>query len=395
MLTNQKFNKAFIILAFSLLCSPILSFGQESGDGLITYLEKDGDSVSTLKTIRIYEPKGDIIQKVTINETWIKKGSIILIPKNTVVGFKNGTNDFKYTGHNEFIFNGLNQHRALKKESGGIWARIKRAIGSIIAYSPDGRHHLATIKTEFEVEIDSGNVKFKLIEGKVAIKSKTKVQMDDKELKKLGVLPEDSLSNNRRLLYTTKTTKYLNSNEEYLKSNKLNEKILTTDKDIDDFFKKQLRINRKLLKKAGDSSKLGFNMIENGLDSLGIIKYEKAINRGEITRGELIESSLIITEAYFRKEMLNERKAWFDLALHFTKIEDSISSAKFDYFNNLDKKSTAEVFLGDKVLSKEYLAWAYTVKLLINGCLETQLENPRHLLREARRLKAQLDNQSN
>jgi len=165
--------------------------------------------------------------------------------------------------------------------------------------------------------------------------------------------------------------------------------------DINKFFSKNLIVQRRKLRKFGSNSRDGFKLLERGMDSSGILKYQQAITKGELQRDEFIESALILTEAYFRKGNLKQRKAWLDAAVHFTKIEDSLSTAKVNYFDNLNKKKTANVFLKDQILANEYFAWAYTVKLLINGCLELQHENPRRFMAKAKNLENQLNKRMN
>ena len=85
----QKINILVFTLTISLSSLPFSSYGQDNEDGLITYLEKDGKEVNELTTVVIYPPKGDPIEIVTKNKTRIKKGSTIMVPRNTVVGFQN------------------------------------------------------------------------------------------------------------------------------------------------------------------------------------------------------------------------------------------------------------------------------------------------------------------
>ncbi|PTM09573.1 MAG: hypothetical protein DA407_05555 [Bacteroidetes bacterium] len=398
MITNKIVNPIIFILFISFFSLPLLCFGQEeTGTGTIIYLEEDGKKdLDNLTTITIYTPNGEIINKVIKDVTTIAPGSTIEVPANTLVriSVNDGGKNLEINGYLELEF-GSSSYRPTKGVFGKLWAKITKAFGTVTAYSTDKKEHLRTVKTEFEVMVNGEDVNFKLIEGKVAINNRTKVQMEDEDLKKLGIRADDSLLSNNRLLYVTETTKYLTKNQEYNNNSKLEDVKLVTDQDINKFFKKNQIIQRRKLRNFGGNSREGFTMLERGMDSSGIKKYEQAIIQGEIARDEFIESALILTEAYFRKGNLKQRKAWLDAAIHFTKIEDSISIAKVAYFDQLNKKSTANVFLKDQILANEYFAWAYTVKLLINGCLELQQENPRRFMVKAKNLEDQLNQRMN
>jgi hypothetical protein len=396
MLTNKRVNSIFLILLIFLFCLPLLCIGQDNGIGKIIYLEEgDNKDLNNLNTVTIFKPNGEIINKVIKDVTTIEPGSTINVPANTLVriSVNDGAKNLEINGYLELEF-GSSSYRPTKGIFGKFWAKITKAFGTVTAYSTDKKEHLRTIKTEFEVLINGDDVNFKLIEGKVSINNRTKVQIEDKNQKKLGLLANDSLLSNNRLLYVTKTVKYLTKNQES-NANKLETVKLTTDQDITNFFNKNLNIQRRKLKTFGTNSREGFKMLERGKDSTGIIKYEQAILQGELVRDEFIEAALILTEAYFRKGNLKQRKSWLDAALHFIKIEDSISIAKVAYFDKLNKTNTANVYLKDQILANEYFAWAYTVKLLINGCLELQQENPRRFMVKAKNLESQLNNRLN
>ena len=394
MTTNIKINPIVFIITYILFCLPILCFAQkENGIGTIVYLEANGEKdLDNLTTVKIYVPNGKTIDRVVKNVTTIRPGSTIEVPANTIVriSVKDEGKDLEINGYLELEF-GNSSYRPTKGIFGRFWAKITKAFGTVTAYSTDNKEHLRTIKTEFEVLVNGEDVNFKLIEGKVAINNRTKVQMEDEDLKKLGVLAGDSLSSNKRLLYVTETAKYLTDNQEFNASKKFEEVMLDTDEEITNFFDKNQVIQRRKLKRFGINSREGFKMLERGMDYSGINKYEQAILKGELARNEFIESALILTEAYFRKGNLKQRKAWLDAAIYFTKIEDSISVAKVAYYDQLDKKNTANVFFKDQILANEYFVWAYSVKLLINGCLELQQENPRRYLLKARSLEEQLN----
>ena len=117
-----------------------------------------------------------------------------------------------------------------------------------------------------------------------------------------------------------------------------------------------------------------------------------------------IQSSLIVTEAYheittkktkthssYQSPNQNRNKdVWLEAALHFIKEIDSVNKIKFDSFKNNPHKSLVKAFGYDLVLSTQYQAWAYTVKLKITGCLEHSDQNPILLLEEAAKLNDSL-----
>lgn len=397
MIANKTINSLVFVFLISLFSFPMLSSGQESGIGKIIYLEEgDNKDLGSLNTVTIYTPDGEVIEKVEKNVTIIKPGSTINVPANTLVriSVNDGAKNLEINGYLELEF-GSSSYRPTQGIFGRFWAKITKAFGTVTAYSTGKKEHLRTIKTEFEVTVNNEDVNFKLIEGKVAINNRTKIQLEDEDLKKLGVITGDSLLISNRLLYVTETSKYLTKNQESNNNNKLADIQLLTEEDINKFFSKNLIVQRRKLRKFGSNSRDGFKLLERGMDSSGILKYQQAITKGELQRDEFIESALILTEAYFRKGNLKQRKAWLDAAVHFTKIEDSLSTVKVNYFDNLNKKKTANVFLKDQILANEYFAWAYTVKLLINGCLELQHENPRRFKAKAKNLENQLNQRMN
>jgi len=401
--TNQKGNYLWLIAFIFYVLFASSGFGQVSGTGTVKYLDfiENESNNNSKPNITIYPPKGkgDVITKVIINETTITPGSVIEVPSNTIVKISvpEGDKLIEIRGYLEVEFD-VHIIRPTKGKLGRLWAWIKEAFGSLTVYNDDRKVHLSTIKTEFQVSVDDQKTNFELLEGKVSINNRVKIQIEDKELLKLGIF-NDSLSDNgftNRLLYMTETTKFLNNkNKNYPYPTDIKDIQLLTDLEISQFFDEQLKIQKRNLRKKGVSSNVGFKNLEMGFEKPGIQEYEKAIEFGEISRDEFIESSLLLTEAYFRKGNLKQRKVWLDAAIHFSKIEDSINKTKVDYFNGFGKKDTADVFKKDQIQSQEYLAWAYTVKLLINGCLESQEENPRKFIDEAQRIRDEFSNPKN
>jgi len=134
----------------------------------------------------------------------------------------------------------------------------------------------------------------------------------------------------------------------------------------------------------------GFKALEQGFSSEGISNYEKAIEEGEIGVDKFIQGSLILVEAYFEKNALNERAVWLDAALHFIKKTEAANREKYDHFKELGFESAMKAFGHDLALSNDYFAWAFTVKLKLNNCLESADENPLKFIDEAFKIRKEI-----
>ena len=137
----------------------------------------------------------------------------------------------------------------------------------------------------------------------------------------------------------------------------------------------------------------------------GIEKYNLAIEKGEITKESFIQASLVVAEAYHEidtkkstphfgirsSRTTKSKKAWLEASVNYVKEVDSLAQAKYNNFNHPNTSKIANAFGYDLLHSMEYKAWAYTVKLKLNGCLEHSDQNPIEIMRRAKEFKKGLD----
>ena len=366
---------------------------------VISITSEGRTDLNKLPTVTIYRSNNQVEKGVTKGKTILKYGDIIEVPSNTIIELYTGDieNECILEGHLEIEIK-KSTFRPIKGILGRLIMKIKKGWGKLTVSDPKNNRTMGTVKTEFAVEVNGDTTNFRLLEGKVAITNRTKVRLKNDELLKIGALTGDSISgesNLNRQLYITEFTQFLDINNNIDSVSTSKERILDTDEKIDTFFKEQLKVHQQKLRKSGIYSRKGLKKLNQGLLEEGKIHFEKAVAEEEISIDQIIESALILTEGYFLSNKLNQRKVWLDAALHFTGVADSVSRQKQAFFKSLQKEHTADIFLGDEVLVNEYYAWAYTVKLIINGCLENPSENPRRFLRKALQLQQRLDKKSN
>ncbi len=403
MITSQKFNILRLPPLFFLLLFSLQSFGQ---GGEIIKIEKNGDSLETIK-IKIVKQDGKeyeirIDKKTSSHKgSWIESGTIIILDPNTTIGIKSATNELYITAEKEekiveYLISRYQEHYRIMDENNSGWLYvIKKFAGDLKTSNITGSEGGYAMNTIWRVWNNGENLNFEYIEGKVAMNFRQKIEMKDKII--------NFKDSTRRVLYLTETVDYLSEkNKSYLFiPDSLQKAPLTKEKNIEEFFKVELKKQRRLLKTSGSHAKKGFKMLEQGRYDDGIAEYTNAIELSEIDIDRFIQASLILTEAYHemnaKKNIANSGfqspkikrnlDTWLDASLHFIKKADSISNAKYENFKNNGHKKIAKAYGHDLVLSKEYLAWAYTVKLKLNGCLENTEQNPLVLMEEARKLK--------
>lgn len=345
-------------------------------------------------------------------------GTFIKVPKNTILKIETSKAIFTIvTVKYERIFElTLSSPRDILKARDEIKDNLVSNIGRIILNkfkkvtgttvsleNATGSQNTNAKNTEWEVQINGANLIAKHIEGKVALNYRYKIEM------------EDSIVNfndsKKRVLYLTRSVdsvKYLSAKDTLYAFNpdRLKKPPLNTEESIDKFFKDELRKQTRFLKSSGTYSKHGFKAISIGQNEEGIAAYKKAIELGEMTSERFIQASLILAEANHemnaKKNIANSgfqhrkinKHGWLEASIHFIHEVDSIRKEKYEFYNNKDNKEDhkdiTKVMGQDFILSKQYLAWAYTVKLKLNGCLESSDQNPKTILKEAEKIKVEL-----
>ena len=134
--------------------------------------------------------------------------------------------------------------------------------------------------------------------------------------------------------------------------------------------------------------------------------YKLAIEQGEISTQQFIQASLILAEAYHEIDTkkssphfgvrssttTKSKKFWLEASIELVEKTNSLSKAKYDKFNKSETLKLSKAFGYDYVSAMEYKAWAYTVKLKLNGCLEHFNQNPVEIKRSAIKFKNRLEN---
>ena len=288
------------------------------------------------------------------------------------------------------------EHRALKgkiivsktePKKRSWWDRFKSSVQEKLDFFGGSSDEVqaAVEGTVFTVEAEGANVNIELQGGKLAIHKRTKIELNEKYID-IDTVP------NRELFITEQTAELSEKNKSYTNnSDDLADRSLSTDTEIEKFFEDQFTNQTQILTKGGPESKLGFKLLEQEQDSLGILAYEKAIKNGELSRDRFIQASLILTEAYFRSDKMKNRSIWLDAALHFIELEHETNERKYNHFKAAGEHEASVGFGSDLVLSKKYFAWAYTVKLMITGCLEQSSQNPANWLDRAKKLNNSLN----
>jgi len=283
--------------------------------------------------------------------------------------------------------------------------KFKKATGTTVGIeNATGSQNTNASNTIWEVQNNGTNLIAKHIEGKVSLNYRYKIEM------------EDSIVNfndsKKRVLYLTRrvdSVKYLSAKDTLYAFNpdRLKKPQLNTEESIYNFFKNELRKQTRFLKSSGPFSKRGFKAMSNGQNEEGIAEYKKAIDSGEMSSERFIQASLILSEANHemnaKKNIANsglqQRKTnkhgWLEASIQFIQDEDSIRKEKYEFYTNKefkkeDYKDIVNALGQDFILSKQYLAWAYTVKLKFNGCLESSDQNPKIILEEAKKIKDEL-----
>jgi hypothetical protein len=238
--------------------------------------------------------------------------------------------------------------------------------------------------TEFLLAVNEIDANFELIKGKIDINRRQKVEIKDEN-------KIDSVKT--RILFITETTK-LDIKAPNFKFNTDSLKItaLNTETEIDSFFGKQISLQKRMFTKTGSNSRRAFNLLENGEVEKGKELLDEAYKSGEIRLDFIVQSSLMLTDTYFRQNELEKSRAWLEAGLHFSENFYKTNKEKYDHYSKLGNTKITKAFGYDMIVANEYYVWAYTLKSRINGCLENERENPSLYRRQAKVLKKEVSN---
>lgn len=382
---------------------------------VIKGIKENGISKDSVK-IKIYDPVDEIEKQIMIKkEKVFPQGTFFDIPNNIEIHVKtpNGYNmncdsNVKFLSDNE---NGKERIRIIKgscivekvhdsnksNTSNEVAANDNTKNTSWFSTKDSGTQ-AGPKGTSFLIKSDSIQFKVKLNNGHVSIHNLTKIKINEKiatnqdEHREIFITSFSDLKENK----VTDFSRMVDS---------ISTIQLNNESSIDSLFKKEYLNQKRLLRNGGPYSRLGFKLLEQGTDSivsdsdslgisLGIINYKTAIKNGEIDREHFIQAALILSEAKFRKAELKGRSNWLDAALYFINIQHEYNKSRFEKYKNAKLFDLAKGFGKDLVISNEYHVWAYTVKLMINGCLENTESNPQLWRDRAKDIKCKLNNKT-
>ncbi|MBT8286401.1 MAG: hypothetical protein HKN00_12785 [Flavobacteriaceae bacterium] len=392
MKTNQS---ALHIRSVSFLLIWVLSihvFSQSNeksveGWGEVTNLYLNGTSEESVR-IWMADPDGNSSRRILKKGDRIKSGSVLDVPRRTIIVLEssNKSKD-SIIGQFKEIYtvtkNGENIHAVGRGSDGKSIKEINTTLtGRATATNSGKTKTLKTKLTKFSVEFKGNEIMYRLLRGKVSVNRRKRVDLNEQ-------VQSDSINN--RLLYITESTSLSLKNplDPFNNENDVST-VLNTDDEIVKFFKQQLKIQKRFLNNSGPISRSAYKFMNQGKDSLGLSGYTEAIEKGEIDRTRFIQAALILAEGYFITNKLKSRESWLEAAIEFAKMENMSTQDKFDVFSKVDN-DLARAYGNELVSAKEYMAWAYTVKLKLKGCLETLTENPAIYRRDAKNLKKEIE----
>jgi len=330
--------------------------------------------------------------------TKIEDGSILEVPSNITIVIKSANNnEATIKGHEVILFNVSNKSENYRKldedNEGSLLIKIgkkldkfgKEIAGAITeTTSANGSFNAAADFTEWYMSSDGTELNFEIREGQISINSRSKIEIKDDIIE-----IKDSLN---RVLYVDEILEHVNLKTPNFKVNpaEIPTKALTSQKEIDNFFNAEFRKQKQILKGNGPNSSSGYKALEQGLSSEGISHYEQAIAEGEIGVDKFIQGSLILVEAYFQKNALKERAVWLDAALHFIEKTEAVNRENYNHFKELGFETAMKAYGHDLALSNDYFAWAFTVKLKLNNCLESANENPLRYINESSEIRKEI-----
>jgi len=400
MKTSQKFSPSLLFAILFMLVSCYMVYPQQGEIVNILSGNIPIDGAKIILTAPKGKPQEINAKKRTSSQsgTKIEDGSILEVPSNITIVIKSANNnEATIKGHEVILFNVSNKSENYRKldedNEGSLLIKIGKKLdkfGNEIAgaitetTSANGSFNAAADFTEWILSSDGSELDFEIKEGQISINSRSKIEIKDDVIE-----TQDSLN---RVLYVDETLGHVNLKIPNFKVNpsEIPTKTLTSDKEIDNFFNSEFKKQKQNLKRNGLNSLSGFKALEQGFSSEGISNYEKAIEEGEIGVDKFIQGSLILVEAYFEKNALNERAVWLDAALHFIKKTEAANREKYDHFKELGFESAMKAFGHDLALSNDYFAWAFTVKLKLNNCLESADENPLKFIDEAFKIRKEI-----
>lgn len=387
-MTNQKLHSLRLPLLFFLLLFSI----SVNGQNYISEILKDGKPITTpTLSIKITTPKGRSSNVDIFKKKEIESGTILEIPNNITITITSvNKNIGAITGPCQVEFTAskkTEEYRVIDGEETSVVmiTTNTKLVGNVLLSGPTKMVQALSELTQFSLKVDGKDIEFELIEGKIDIKERIKVEVKDENT-------IDSL--NKRTIFASRSKQLKEKGKDSIKIYKIDSFETETYENKDEikrFFNKQYKMQKKLYFKAGMNSKLAYKNLNNGSMLEGSNFLEKALDLGELTLDFIIQSTLIMADAYHNKNDFEKSKIWLETGLQFSNKYYNRHKTLYDYFEE-DKNKITKAFGNDLIVANEYYAWAYTLKLKVYGCLENANEKPSIYRHRANELKEKIEN---
>jgi hypothetical protein len=388
MITNQKFH----LFRLPLFIFILLLANSVDGQNLISDVLRDGKPITTSPIIiKITPPKGKSRDVEIFKKKEIKSGTILEVPGNiTIIITSINKNIGAITGPCIVEFTAskkTEEYRVIDGEETCVVMITTNTelVGNVLLSGPTKMVQALSELTQFSLKVDGKNIEFELIEGKIDIKERVKVEVKDENI-------IDSL--NKRTLFASRNKQLREKGKDSIKNYKIDSFKTETYENKDEinrFFNQQYKLHKKMYLKSGMNSKLAYKNFNNGTILKGLDYLEKALDSGEISLDFIIQSALIIADNYYNKSDFEKSKIWLEAGLQFSSRYYDRYEALYSYFED-DKNKITKAFGNDLMVANEYYAWAYTLKLRVYGCLENADEMPSIYRRRAKELKDKIEN---
>ena len=384
MKTNQKFHLLSPLLLLGFLCFTISVIGQNENK-IIDILDEDGSSYPGSIKISLKSANDNVSKEVEvkINDKLDSEATIdVKAPFITLVlKSYNGTKveipsksilDYKISSKNE-------KYNLLKCEPSSKVKinKLKEFLGSVIATGLTNRLQALTYGTVFSLSLDDYDLNVKLDTGKLKLN----------HLQKREIMDENVIGNNgkRSLFIRENKTLTVKDGNYPSKANKPDSLPLLNDKkEIKKFLRRPFITQKRELNKMGEFSKKAVKDLEADTSKQNaFLSFDKAIENEELTIDYVAQSALLFADAYLFNDEIEKSRIWLEVGIHYSKklleIKQKILENELKKDHNKDmeiEKALTNALRFEVLTANEFSAWAYDIKLKLNGCLENPNENP-------------------
>ena len=384
MKTNRQFHFLSLLFLIGFLCFTNSVIGQNENK-IIDILDEDGSSYPGTIKISLKNANDNASKdvEVKINDklnseatidvkapfiTLVLKsynGTIVEIPSKSIL-------DYKISNKNE-------KYNLLKCEPSSKVKinKLKEFLGSVIATGMTNRLQALTYGTVFNLSLDDYDLNVQLDTGKLKLNHLIKREIKD----------ENVLDNNgKRSLFIRENKTLTVKDGNYPSPDKKPDSlpILTDKKEIKRFIHKPFINQKRELISKGEFSKSAVKDLEkDNSKENAILSFDEAIENEEISLDYVAQSALLFADAYLFDDEIEKSKIWLEVGIHYSKklleekqkiFEDALKSNNSE--GNDIEKALTNALRFEVLTANEFSAWAFDIKLKLNGCLGNPSENP-------------------